>query len=196
MLTNPQLKQQARLALSGKWGISAVLVLIFYAISSISAIPIIGSILALLLIVPLGYCLEIIFLGVARGNDVCLDTIVNTFKTDYMRVLGTMLLRCIYTLLWTLLLIVPGIIKACSYAMTSYVLHDEPTLAFDQAIERSMAMMDGYKMKYFILLLSFIGWAILAILTLGIGFLWLIPYVQTSAAKFYDDLKANQQPVI
>lgn len=73
--------------------------------------------------------------------------------------------------------------------MTFYILKDYPELAYNSAIEKSMAMMSGYKMKLFLLDLSFIGWAILCFFTLGIGFLFLGPYVQAAHAAFYEDLK-------
>ena len=95
----------------------------------------------------------------------------------------------IYTVLWTLLLIIPGIIKAYSYAMAPYVFKDNPEISCDDAIKESMRLMDGHKLQLFLLDLSFIGWVILASLTLGIGFLWLVPYWQTTRVHFYEDLK-------
>ena len=97
-----------------------------------------------------------------------------------------------FTILWSLLLVIPGIIKSYSYAMTSFILKDEPEMKNNAAIEKSMAMMEGSKMKLFMLDLSFIGWAILCIFTLGIGLLFLQPYVAISRAAFYEDLKAQQ----
>ena len=97
-----------------------------------------------------------------------------------------------FTILWSLLLVIPGIIKSYSYAMTSFILKDEPEMKNNAAIEKSMAMMEGNKMKLFMLDLSFIGWAILCIFTLGIGLLFLQPYVAISRAAFYEDLKAQQ----
>ncbi len=75
--------------------------------------------------------------------------------------------------------------------MTFYVLRDYPELKYDDAIEKSMQMMDGHKMKLFLLDLSFIGWGILSILTFGIGFLFFTPYMQTSHTHFYEDLKID-----
>ena len=96
-----------------------------------------------------------------------------------------------FTILWSLLLVIPGIIKSYSYAMTSFILKDEPEMKNNAAIEKSMAMMEGNKMKLFMLDLSFIGWAILCIFTLGIGLLFLQPYVAISRAAFYEDLKTE-----
>jgi uncharacterized membrane protein len=97
----------------------------------------------------------------------------------------------LFILLWTLLLIIPGIIAAISYSMTFYILADDNSIGAMDAIDKSKKMMDGYKWKCFCLGLRFLGWALLCILTLGIGFLWLMPYMQVSMAKFYDDVKAN-----
>lgn len=76
--------------------------------------------------------------------------------------------------------------------MTVFILKDT-NLSFDEAIVRSMDMMEGYKMKLFLMFLSFIGWAILCCLTLGIGFLWLYPYVVASIAAFYEDVRADYE---
>lgn len=110
------------------------------------------------------------------------------FKT-YGRVFGTMLLMGVYTALWSLLLVIPGIIKSYSYAMTPYLILDEPELSGDALITKSMRMMEGHKMKLFLLDLSFIGWCLLSIITCGIASLWITPYMQTARAGFYEDIK-------
>lgn len=92
-----------------------------------------------------------------------------------------------------MLLIIPGIIKSLSYALTPYILHDHAELQYNSAIERSMEMMDGHKMRLFLLYLSFIGWGILALFTCGLGFLWLTPYVNASLAAFYEDVRADYE---
>jgi uncharacterized membrane protein len=107
--------------------------------------------------------------------------------------LAAYLLVTIFTFFWMLLLIVPGIIAAISYSQTFYIIADSQNIDPMDAIDKSKKMMQGYKWKYFCLYLRFIGWALLCILTLGIGYVWLLPYVQTSTAKFYDDLKANYE---
>lgn len=137
---------------------------------------------------PLAYGLYCFFLGISRDEPVTNGNLFDGFK-DFKRIFLTTLLQNIYTLLWTLLLIVPGIIKSYSYAMTPYVLKDNPELSNNAAIEESMRMMEGKKMKLFLLDLSFIGWAILSVLTLCIGFLFLIPYIYTARAHFYEDAK-------
>ena len=150
-------------------------------------IPVVGSILVAL---PMMYGYAIVMLSVMRGGEMNIGGLFDGFN-DFGRIVGTKLLQAIYTFLWMLLLVIPGIIKSYSYAMTDFILKDEPLLANNAAIEKSMAMMDGNKMKLFLLDLSFIGWAILCLFTFGIGFLFLQPYVQSAHAAFYEDLKAQ-----
>ena len=129
-------------------------------------------------------------LNVVRGSDVQLDTMGEGFK-DYGRILGTMLLSSVYQFLWMLLLIIPGIIKGYSYALTPYLLKDHPELKFNAAIEESMRLMSGNKMRLFILDLTYIGWFLLCIVTLGIATLWVNPYWCTARAAFYEDLMSD-----
>ena len=183
---NSELRAQAREALRGKWPMAAVAALIYSAIAGgLSSIP-------LLVGLPVAYGFAILMLAVFRGaEEVDLGVLFAGFQ-EYSRILTTKLLQAVYTFLWSLLLLIPGIIKHYSYAMTDYILKDEPELCNNAAIERSMAMMEGNKMKLFLLDLSFIGWAILCLFTFGIGFFVLQPYVQVSHAAFYEDLKAQQ----
>jgi uncharacterized membrane protein len=104
-----------------------------------------------------------------------------------------MLLMYIFTFLWSLLFIIPGIVKMFSYAMTPYILEEHPELSANEAIDHSRAMMKGHKFDLFWLYLSFIGWGILSLFTFGIGGLWLGPYVQGAHAAFYEDVKADYE---
>ena len=185
---NSELRAEARVALTDKWVMGAVTTLVFGAISgAASYIPVVGTILVAL---PMMYGYSIVMLSVMRGGEMNIGGLFDGFN-DFGRIVGTKLLQAIYTFLWTLLLVIPGIIKNYSYAMTDFILKDQPELANNAAIEKSMAMMDGNKMKLFLLDLSFIGWAILCLFTFGIGFLFLQPYVQSAHAAFYEDLKAQ-----
>ena len=185
---NSELRAEARVALTDKWVMGAVTTLVFGAVSgAASYIPVVGTILVAL---PMMYGYSIVMLSVMRGGEMNIGGLFDGFN-DFGRIVGTKLLQAIYTFLWTLLLVIPGIIKNYSYAMTDFILKDQPELANNAAIEKSMAMMDGNKMKVFLLDLSFIGWAILCLFTFGIGFLFLQPYVQSAHAAFYEDLKAQ-----
>ena len=189
---NSELRAQAREALRGKWPMAAVAALIYSAIAGgLSSIPFIGWIGSLLVGLPVAYGFAVLMLGVFRGaEEVDLGVLFAGFQ-EYSRILSTKLLQAVYTFLWSLLLLIPGIIKYYSYGMTDYILKDEPELCNNAAIERSMAM-EGNKMKLFLLDLSFIGWAILCLFTFGLGFFVLQPYMQVARAAFYEDLKAQQ----
>ena len=203
-------KDRAIESLTGKWGNSAIATLIYMIIFGGIAITFsygvtltqlcstkldpLGNIIQILLS-PIAWGFEIMFLENIRKGELDLGKMFEGFK-DYIRIMLTNLLRGIYTLLWMLLLIIPGIMKMYSYSMTNYILLDDPDLKYNSAIEKSMAMMKGHKMDLFLLDLSMIGWAILSVITCGIGFLFLTPYNMTAHAHFYEDLKAEEQPNI
>ena len=191
MKRSSELRAQAWSALSGKWGMAVVATLVYMVICGvISLIPYVSSIAALLVSLPLAYGFTIMLLNVVRGSDVELNTLGEGFK-DYGRILGTMLLSSVDQFLWMLLLIIPGIIKGYSYALTPYLLKDHPELKFNAAIEESMRLMSGNKMRLFLLDLSFIGWFLLGLITFGIAFLWITPYWNTARAAFYEDLMSD-----
>lgn len=189
---NSELRAVSRTTLSGNWMMAALATLVYLLIAGgVSSIPVAGSVLAIIITYPLAYGFAILFLDLFReGKPIDIGKLFDGFK-DFGRVWGTLILVAIYTILWTCLLIIPGIVKSYSYALTPFILKDEPELKYNAAIEKSMRMMDGYKMKLFLLDLSFIGWMILSILTLGIGLLFLQPYMKTARAAFYEDLKAE-----
>lgn len=115
------------------------------------------------------------------------------FKNNYMRIVGTVFLRNLFITLWSLLLVVPGIVKAYEYRMVTYILADQPELSRKEAFALSKKMMSGNKWKTFVLDLSFFPWGILATVTLGIaGFFYVTPYVQHTYAALYLKLKAEQ----
>ena len=198
--TAKELRAAARASLSGKWA-GAVLTALVYLLL-MGFVPGVlnvypkdgnwGNLLQLLLM-PMAYGLLVAFLdNIRNGEPYQVNQLFRGFS-EYGRVLGTGMLVWVYTFLWTLLLIVPGIIKSYSYAMTYYVLRDHPELRFNGAINRSMDMMKGHKFDLFYLQLTFIGWLLLCILTAGVGLLWLAPYMNAAQAHFYEDVKADYE---
>lgn len=192
MPANSQIRAIARGELYGNWTQPVLCTLVYFLVSGFASG--IGTIASLLITAPLGFGFIIAYLNFMRGVGRS-EMVGQPFKVfnQYGRYLGTSLLVTLFIFLWTLLLIVPGIIKSYSYAMTAYIMNDHPELGAEECIDKSMEMMDGYKWKLFLMDLSFIGWALLCILTCGIGFLWLTPYVSCSHAKFYEELKARTQ---
>lgn len=102
-------------------------------------------------------------------------------------------LRGLYVFLWSLLFIIPGIIAQYRYAMTPFIMAENPNITASEAIELSKQMMDGYKGHLFMLRLSFIGWDLLSMLTMNIGNLWLNPYRNAAEAAFYREVKSYWQ---
>jgi len=183
-------KNRALAQLKGNWTQPVVLTLVYVLVTS--AVCITGP-LVFLIVIPLQFGFAIALLGFYRGEkEDVMSKLFDPFR-DYSRYLTTGLLVAIYTFLWSLLFVIPGIVKGLSYAMTPYILKDNPELKNDAAIERSMAMMNGKKWKLFVLHLSFIGWIILCSFTFGIGFLWLEPYRQTTVAAFYEEVKEEYE---
>ncbi|MBO5369504.1 MAG: DUF975 family protein [Clostridia bacterium] len=101
------------------------------------------------------------------------------------------LIQVVFIFLWSLLFIIPGIVAGYSYAMTNYILAENPNMTASEAVELSKSMMYGNRWRLFCLQFSFIGWSILASLTFGIGNLWLTPYRQAATAAFYREISGT-----
>ena len=186
-------REAAWAQLTGNWKPAVLVTLVYILIVGAMEGAKSLNFLSIFVLGPLSYGYYVSFLNSKRtGEVVRIENLFDGFK-DYARVFLTNLLQSIYIVLWTLLLIVPGIIKSISYSQTFFVLKDNPELKNNAAIERSMAMMEGHKMEYFCLILSFIGWLLLGILTLGIGLLWVNPYIATATAHFYEYVKEDYE---
>ena len=110
----------------------------------------------------------------------------------YLRNVATIFFRDLYTVLWSLCLIVPGIVKSYEYKMIPYILAENPEISRKRAFEISKNMMDGEKWNAFVLDLSFIGWSLLSTITVGIvGILYVNPYINTTWAEFYKVMRQN-----
>ena len=190
---NLELMRSARTSLSGKWG-TAVLVFFLYLVVIIIAqtIPVLGQVAMLIISGPFALGLAMIALTISKEDEPKLEQLFAGFS-HFVTAFVTNLLTTVFTLLWLLLLIIPGIIAALSYSMTYYIIAEDPSISAMDAIDKSKKMMDGYKWKYFKLCLRFVPWVLLCVLTLGIGFLWLFPWMQVTSAKFYEEVKANYQ---
>ena len=213
MKSNQYYKNEALSALRGNWANALVATIIFIALALFfSSNEAINSYYQRIVINPfIGYSLTFVSLfvllplavGYSNSMRVLLETGDNRLTNNsfslgfgnWLHVVWGMILSTIYIFLWTLLLIIPGIIKSYSYALTPYILVEHPEMSANEAIEESMRLMDGHKFDLFYLQLSFIGWAILSILSLGLGFFWLIPYQMTAQAAFYRDIKNEAMPL-
>jgi len=190
-MENSQLRALARKQLSGKWLKCILPLLVYLAIMSIlAAIPILGVIGGIVVAGPFMLGLTAFTLRVKRGETPSVESLFDGFK-NFLTSFVLYLIISIFTFLWSLLLVIPGIIAVLSYSMAFFILQDNPHLSAMEALTESKKMMKGYKGKLFLLYLSFIGWMLLTALTFGIGSLWLAPYMGVSFANFYDDLKGN-----
>jgi uncharacterized membrane protein len=190
---NSALRALARQQLTGNWGesILAVVVvgIIIGVVSGISvAIPPVGIIINIIIGGPLTFGLIKYFLKLKRAEGPALENLFDGFN-NFVPSLVLFILIQVFTFLWFLLFIIPGIIAALRYSQAFYILNDNPGMSAMEALNKSKEMMMGHKGKLFVLYLSFIGWFLLSCITCGVGFLWLVPYVQTTLANFYDDLK-------
>ena len=211
-----EMKKQALGALKGKWGFVVLCTFIFFLVSAVVPLPFeiilsgglsewfyqeettvtadIFNILISVLLIPLSIAFYWFFLSISRSENPKISelfTIYADWKTS-LKLIGTSIVVSIFVFLWSLLLIIPGIVKSLSYSQTFFLLKDHPEYSMIEAITESKKIMQGHKWKYFLLNLSFIGWGILSLFTLGIGLLWLIPYVTTSLASFYNQRIAAQ----
>lgn len=160
----------------------------------IGVFSLMGMIIAILLfclgsIIRIGY--QKFNLDIVDSTPLNIGTLFSYFK-HWKNAILTNLLQAVYIFLWSLLCIIPGIIAQYNYAMTPYILAENPELSPNEALQRSKEMMHGHRMELFLLNLSFIGWTILAVLTCGIGFIWLVPYINATNAEFYREISGTK----
>ena len=179
------IKQNARKQLSANYWSVMYFTFIPSIIIGIAGVTFIGSVIAAPLLIGSAYGLWQIYNHRPASTN---DLAVGYQQPHLVRNFIQLLLVTVFIVLWSLLLIVPGIIKAYSYAMVPYLLAD-PNVDVEDAITRSRQMMDGRKMDLFVLHLSFIWWFILGVFTINIlNAFYTIPYLQLSTAGFYQEL--------
>ena len=139
----------------------------------------------------LGY--SIFFLSLSRKQEPRLSHLFEGFY-HFADALVAYLLMTLFIILWTLLFIIPGVVASLSYSQTFFILADNRQLKGSEALRESRAMMKGNRWKLFCLCWRFFGWFLLGILSMGIGFLWIVPYLATTLAHFYNDLKGETEP--
>ena len=192
---NSDLMLQAREALRGRWGLAVGATLIYCVILIVAqSIPKVGSGIGIIIGAPMIVGFSGFFLSLARKQDAQIVQIFDGIKR-FGACLGTYLLVIVFVFLWALLLIIPGIMAAYSYAMAYFILAENDSIGPLEAIAKSKEMMQGNRWKLFCLSLRFIGWAIVCILTLGIGFLWMLPYLYVAFARFYDDIQPAAEAI-
>ncbi len=196
LIENKDLMTNAREILRGRWGDAIAACIVYLAILMIlSIVPVLGSIASIIVAGPMTLGLYLFFIPFMKGETPRMAVIFDGFKS-FLDAFIAYLLASIFILLWTLLLIVPGIIAALSYAMIFIIMAENPGIDGMAAIKKSKEMMDGYKWKYACLMGRFIGWFLLCIITCGIAAIWVGPYWVTSKVVFYEDIKKDRVRLI
>ncbi len=187
--TNRYLMTQARESLKGRWGLAVVGNAVYVILMAlIQCIPTVGGIGNLILGGPLLLGWSVFFLSFSRKKEAQLSQLFDGFQ-HFVQSLIAYVVMAVYILLWALLLIVPGIIAALSYSQSFFILADNPQMEGMEVLRKSKALMQGHRLKLFYLFWRFFGWFLLGIVTLGIGFLWIMPYLATTLVHFYDDIR-------
>ena len=189
MIDRAELKAQARQMMGGNMGMLIVCMVNVGALAGVcSAIPYIGPVLGICVLGPLSLGEAYIYLNLTRGYEPDVNVLFSGFQRFTDTLVLTILMR-IFIFLWSLLLFVPGVIKAISYSQAYYILAEHPEMSGKEALDASIEMMDGHKMDYFVLLLSFIPWLLLCTITCGLAVLYVYPYMDATLVNFYQTIK-------
>ena len=182
-------RAKAWAACKGNWGVAILSIIIVGIISGIcGVIPAVGSLITLVITGPLMLGLVVLFSKLIKGEKAEIVDLFDGFK-NFVNSFLLYILNSVFTLLWSLLFVIPGIVMSYAYSMSYYILKDNPELSANEARKQSIEMMRGNKWRLFCLDFSFIGWSLLSILTFGILMLWVTPVMQASHAAFYESLK-------
>lgn len=202
-MNRAELKQQAKEQLGrklfgSKWLYAALVMLINAIVAAVAAkLGTLGTAVALLVYGPLAYAIAKMFLKQSHDGQVMeLGHLVDGFTDDFSGTFMLNLMQTIFTLLWGLLLVVPGIIKALSWSMSYYIKVEHPEYGWKQCMDASAALTQGHKGELFVLGLSFIGWYIVGGLCLGVGTLWAAAYYQATMTQCYTWLKEQQASAV
>jgi uncharacterized membrane protein len=184
------MKQLAKTKLKGNWGVALAAILIGSLISGAA-----GSVFGigyLIVAGPLTVGICAVFVNIFRKEKGQLGDMGNGLN-NFLNNMITGILVNVFIALWSLLFIIPGIVKSYSYAMTYYIQNDKPQFTETDAITESREIMRGHKWDLFVLDISFIGWYMLSVLTFGLLLLYVIPYHQAARTAFYEDLIGSKE---
>lgn len=194
-MNRAEIKSLAKQQIKGNIGtlflVSLVVALVSYALN---LIPVAGSIASALLSPALSLAVIVIYLKMTAGQKPAVGDVFSKFD-QFWPAFKVSFLSGLFIILWSMLFVIPGIVKAYSYSMANYILAENPGIGAREAITRSRAMMDGHKMELFVLELSFIGWLLLVGITFGIAAIWVGPYMNAAMANFYNKIK-NETVVV
>ena len=200
--TRAEIKAQAKEQLRGNvWMFFLVTVIVYAILIPVSflaeldsAAELIGVIATYIITPPLSLGMVMVYLDVTYGDPVEISTLFKGFKM-MGKAIALFLWMILFIILWSLLLFIPGIIKSYSYSMAYYILAENPDMTAREALTESKIIMNGHKLDYFVLQLSFFFWALLVVVTLGIASIYVMPYQQLTFTNFYHNIKRQPAPV-
>ena len=175
-----QLKQQAKEQIKGNIGILFAITLVMGLIA--------GTLIGGLFVPAMNVGLCLIYINMTIGTKPSVGDLFKRVDT-FGKALWLMLITQFFTMLWTYLFIIPGIIKGLSYSMGSYILAEHPDWTARQCLSESKRIMKGKVGKLFVLQLSFFPWHLLGGITFGIAYIYIIPYINATTANFYNAIK-------
>lgn len=197
MKTNSEFKHAAINQIKGHWTQPVLSALIYtfltYILMVLGSVDFIFGIIVFIIVLPLAYSYNQNYLLFARVNGTKMVKYLFKGYKKIGRATALPLMLTVFTALWTVLLIVPGVIYALAYSLAYFIAKDYPKMNAYKCIVYSKMMMKGHKMQMFQLWLSFIGWALLGLITCGIALLWIDPYFKTTMAYFYEEIKEEYE---
>ncbi|MBR5536085.1 MAG: DUF975 family protein [Clostridia bacterium] len=184
-----ELKQAAKAQISGRIGKFFLMYLAYFGVALLfsmvgALIPAVGTIVATMATYPMYFGIIAVCIALADGNDFKVSDMFNGFH-DWWGAIKTYFFVGLFTSLWSLLLIVPGIVKSYSYRLAIYIKAENKDMPALEAIRRSKEIMEGHKLEWFVLDLSFIGWGLLVGITFGIAAIWVTPYMDMTYVNAY-----------
>lgn len=191
-MTRVELKNEAKEQIKGKIGILFLMFLIIAIISiGCGLVPVVGWFATIIITPAFQISLCMIYLNLAKREEISVGDVFKGFNITGKAV-WLYIITNFFTFLWSLLLVIPGIIKIYSYSMAPFILADNPDFTAREALSKSKKIMNGHKFELFILQLSFFWWYMLEGITFGIASIYVVPYVNATTTNFYNKIKEQK----
>lgn len=188
-MTRVELKSAAKKQIKGNIWTLFLMMLIVFALGLVcNLIPYVGSIIAFIITPAFSISLCMAYLKLTKQESIAVGEVFDGFKITG-KALWLQILTNFFTFLWSLLFVIPGIVKMYAYSMAPYILAENPEMSAEDALEKSKQITQGHKSELFVLQLSFILWMLLCVVTLGIASIYVIPYMSATTANFYNSIK-------
>lgn len=188
MIKRSEIKSIAKEQIKGNIGILFVCALV------ISIVTILTAPIAFLITPSFALSTVMIYIALTKNVRPSVADVWSGFNL-FGKAIWLTIITGFFTFLWSLLFIIPGIVKAYAYSMAPYVLADNPGMTAREALRESVRITNGHKGELFVMALSFVGWFLLVPLTLGLIMIWLVPYANATLANYYLAIKTDKQAI-